>query len=464
MFRPLLTLTLVLTLGLGAGLYVASNRAAGPTIEILQPTDFVGRSAVFQATIDAPGSRLTAVEVIIEQNEEQFLLFSLSRPTEAEIDQDGPDRVRITRPFDRESHPELRSGTARLRVSARRPVLFGLRETSSSVAVDVEVRLEPPRISIVSNFHYINHGGAELVVYKISPPDSSSGVRVGDRTYPGYAAPALGTTNDKSLRIALFALLHDQDLDTPINLYARDKAGNEAQAEFDHQRFPKEFRRSRIPVSDRFLRQVVPRILERVSDLSDEDPDGSDQGWLDLYLFINDELRRRNRKTLAALAVETTEQMLWEGPFLQLSNSKVESGFADHRTYVHGGKEIDQQVHLGFDLASTANAPILAANHGTVIYADYLGIFGNCVVIDHGIGLQTLYAHLSSIAVSRGDQVQQNAHLGLSGQTGLAGGDHLHYATLLQGHPVSPIEWWDSHWIEDRILRKLQAAFQDTSP
>lgn len=464
MFRPFLALTLVLILGLGAGLYVASNRAAGPTIEITQPTHFVGRSAVFQATIEAPKSKLTDVEAVIEQSGEQFLLFSLSRPTEAKIDQDGPNRIRITRPFDRDSHPELRSGTARLRVSAKRPVLFGLRETSSSVAIDVEVKLEPPRISIVSNFHYINHGGAELVVYKISPPDSSSGVRVGDRTYPGYAVPPLDTNNDESLRVALFALLHDQDLDTPINLYARDKAGNKTQAEFDHQRFPREFRRSQILVNDRFLRQVVPRILERVPDLSDESPDGSDQGWLDLYLFINDELRRRNRKTLAALAVETTEQMLWEGPFLQLSNSKVESGFADHRTYVHDGREIDQQVHLGFDLASTANAPILAANHGTVIYADYLGIFGNCVILDHGMGLQTLYAHLSSIAVSRGDRVQQNEHLGLSGQTGLAGGDHLHYATLLQGHPVSPVEWWDSHWIEDRILRKLRAAFPETSP
>ena len=211
-------------------------------------------------------------------------------------------------------------------------------------------------------------------------------------------------------------------------------------------------------MSNAFLRRVVPAIVDRVPELADEQPDGTDEEWLDLYLFINGELRRRNRDLLVALANDTSPRMLWNGAFRQLSNSQVESGFADHRTYVYEGRDVDQQVHLGFDLASTANAPILAANHGRVVFADYLGIFGNCVVVDHGMGLQSLYAHLSSIAVRPGEQVQQNQRLGLSGQTGLAGGDHLHYAVLLNGRPVSPVEWWDQHWIEDRVLRKLDEA------
>ena len=95
------------------------------------------------------------------------------------------------------------------------------------------------------------------------------------------------------------------------------------------------------------------------------------------------------------------------------------------------------------------------------MYADYLGIFGNCVVIDHGMGLQTLYAHLSSINVQNGDIVMKDQAIGRSGQTGLAGGDHLHYATLLAGRPVSPIEWWDEHWIEDRVFRKIRALEMD---
>ena len=456
MGRALLILALVVAIGLGAGYYVASNRASAPTIEILSPTRLVGRTAVLEATVETPQGQLTRLEAFIEQDDQRLPLFSLDRPADAEVRQDGPDRIRITRSFDRTSHPGLRAGSARVTVSATRPVFFGLRERSASVLVDVEVRLDPPRLSVVSSFHYVNHGGSELVVYRVTPPDAQSGVQVGDRLYRGYPASGAGISSDDTLYVAFFALLHDQDLTTPIELYARDEAGNESRSKFDHRVFPRQFPRSRIQVSDGFLRRVVPAIVERAPDLADEDPDGSDAEWLDLYLFINGELRRRNRTTVAALADDTTPRMLWNGSFRQLANSQVESGFADHRTYVHEGDEIDQQVHLGFDLASTANTPVRSANQGRVIFADYLGIFGNCVIIDHGMGLQSLYAHLSSIEVSPGDEVGQEQQLGLSGQTGLAGGDHLHFTMLLQGHPVTPVEWWDPHWIEDRVLRKLR--------
>lgn len=456
--RLLLVLALAAVVGLGAGLYRGVSRAAGPAIDVVRPAGFVGRTAVFEATVEAPEAELTALAAVIEQDGAAFPLYALDRPAEAEMRQEGPDRVRISRAFDRESHPELRSGPAQVRVSAARPLLFGLLERDAEAVVDVEVRLEPPRLAVVSSFHHINHGGAELVVYTVSPPDAESGVTVGDRYFPGYPAAGLVEGAGDDLRGAFFALLHDEDFEAPIALHARDPAGNEGRAEFDHRRFPREPRRSRIEISDAFLRRVAPAIASRAPELADEDPDGSDEDLLDLYLFINGELRRRNREQLIELAAGTSPRMLWEGAFHQLSNSQVESGFADHRTYFHEGKEIDRQVHLGFDLASTANAPILAANRGVVLYADYLGIFGNCVIVDHGMGLQSLYAHLSSIGVAPGDRVEQEQPLGLSGQTGLAGGDHLHYATLLHGYPVSPIEWWDPHWIEDRILRKLWAA------
>ena len=123
------------------------------------------------------------------------------------------------------------------------------------------------------------------------------------------------------------------------------------------------------------------------------------------YVRINTDLRQENAEYLLALAEKTEPRLLWQGPFRQLGNSQVESGFADHRTYLYDGREIDQQVHLGFDLAATANVAILASNHGVVIHADFLGIYGNCVVVDHGMGLQSLYAHLSSIGVQVGDAV-----------------------------------------------------------
>ena len=145
-------------------------------------------------------------------------------------------------------------------------------------------------------------------------------------------------------------------------------------------------------------------------------------------------------------------------PFHAFANNKVEAAFADFRTYTYQGKDVDKQVHLGFDLASFANAPVLAANRGKVLWASDLGIYGNCVVIDHGLGVQSLYGHLSSVDVKVGDMVEKEQVLGKSGMTGIAGGDHLHFTMLVNGHMVNPIEWWDPHWIQDRVTRKLQEA------
>src|SRR5262249_5512666 len=158
-------------------------------------------------------------------------------------------------------------------------------------------------------------------------------------------------------------------------------------------------------------------------------------------------------------APQTSPELLWKGVvFHAFGNTKVEAAFADFRTYVYQGREVDKQVHLGFDLASFAGAKVVAANRGKVMFADELGIYGNCVIIDHGMGVQSLYAHLSSFAVKAGDLVEKDQELGRSGMTGLAAGDHLHFTMLVNGHAVNPIEWWDQHWIQDRILRKLHDA------
>jgi murein DD-endopeptidase MepM/ murein hydrolase activator NlpD len=250
----------------------------------------------------------------------------------------------------------------------------------------------------------------------------------------------------------VFALRHDQDLETPIAVFARDRAGNEARASFVDKVFPKPFRQSRIELDDRFLNRVVPEILDHASDLN------APSDRLQAFLAINGELRRKNAERIKTLTANTSPSMLFTGPFVQLGNSKVEASFADHRTYVYQGKEVDRQVHLGFDLAATARVPVVAANGGTVLLAEWLGIYGNCVILDHGLGVASLYGHLSSIDVAPGARVERGQTLGRSGLTGLAGGDHLHFTLLVGGEPVNPVEWWDSHWMADRLERKLREA------
>ncbi len=218
--------------------------------------------------------------------------------------------------------------------------------------------------------------------------------------------------------------------------------------------FEKPFKHSRIELDDRFLNRVVPEILQHSPEAKMAPPaQGADM--LPGFLKVNGELRRLNGETIAALARSTSPTRLWNGPFVQLGNSKVEASFADHRTYLYQKKEVDQQVHLGFDLAVTANVAVVAANAGTVVHASWLGIFGNCIVIDHGMGVQSLYGHLSSFDVKVGETVTRGQIIGRSGMTGLAGGDHLHFTMLVAGHPVNPVEWWDAHWIQDRVDRKL---------
>jgi murein DD-endopeptidase MepM/ murein hydrolase activator NlpD len=442
----------LLALLLGAGAWIWASRQPGPTIAIRQPERFIGQLTSLEVTVEAPGGRFNQIEIAVEQDGKALPVFALGQPSEVGLKQESADRIYIMRPIGKQAIPELREGAARIVVRASRPLLRGMRQAESTAAREVQVRLQPPRVGVLSTHHYVNHGGAEFVVYRATPQDVASGVRVGDRVYPGFPGSAVGI-DDPAVRVAFFALLADQDLNTPVELFARDEAGNQATALIEHRPFPKPFRRSRIEVDDRFLQRVVPSIATNTRDMQIDTSDP-----LQAFLRINGELRRRNAETIAALAAKTAAEMKWKDNFQQLGNSQVEAGFADHRTYFYKGKEVDQQVHLGFDLAVTANVPILAAQRGAVVFADYLGIYGNCVIVDHGLGVQSLYAHLSSIDVKPGQQVEKGETLGRSGMTGLAGGDHLHFTMLVNGHPVNPVEWWDTKWMQDRVFRKVSEA------
>jgi murein DD-endopeptidase MepM/ murein hydrolase activator NlpD len=455
--KYLVGLVLLLLL-LAGGTYIVAGRMTPPSIAIEKPEKFIGTATPLDVVITAPdASAMKPLRIVLEQNGKQTTLFSLDEPGKAQIKQEGADKVRITQDIGKQTVPDLQSGAARIIVTAGRPVLRSIRTVESTATRDVQVRLERPRVSVISTHHYINHGGTEFVVYRATPEDVESGVVVGDVEYPGY--PAAGATiegaivKDPAVRVAFFALLYDQDLNTPMRVYARDPAGNTARADFDHRVFPKPFKKSQIPLDDKFLDRVVPAILEGTTDVK---PEGDN---LAKFLVINGELRRKNAEKIASFAKQTSPQLLWQGVvFHPFTNSAVAASFADHRTYFYKGKEVDRQVHLGFDLPRTAQAPIVAANRGKVLFAEELGIYGNCVIIDHGMGVQSLYAHLSSIEVKPGDDVNKEQLLGRSGLTGLAGGDHLHFTMLVNGQMVNPLEWWDAHWIEDRILRKIRAA------
>ncbi len=451
-FLKFLVFLLVLAIVVGGVAWFWAGRSAGPTVTIRQPGKFVGQNSSLELMAEAPEGKFTSIDVTVEQSGKTFPVFTLDQP-QGNIRQESAERLYVMRPVGKKAIPDLQSGPARIVVTASRPVLFGLRNVSSTTTHDVTVRLEPPQVSVLSTFHYINHGGSEFVVYRATPADVESGVRVGNIEYAGFPATAVGITSDPALRVAFFGLLFDQDLNTGFNVFARDPAGNEALAALDHQVFPKPYSKSRIEIDDRFIGRVVPAIASN----SPQEKIPTDD-LLSGFLKINGDLRQKNNQYLMELAKKSEPRMLFKGPFQQLGNSQVEAKFADTRTYVYKGKEVDRQVHLGFDLAVTANVPIVAAEAGTVVHASDLGIYGNCVVIDHGLGVQSLYGHLSSIGVKVGDHVEKGSELGRSGMTGLAGGDHLHFTMLVGGQQVTPVDWWSKQWFEDRVHRKIVAA------
>lgn len=303
----------------------------------------------------------------------------------------------------------------------------------------------PPRIEVLSGQHYLRQGGSETVLYRLSESDATSGVQVGDRRFVGV--PVGG---DPHLRLAIFALAYDQPAEAPITLWAVDTAGNRSQTRFWYKTFSQNFRRRDIEVTDQFIASVAPEILSHAGVQAAPTP-------LDTFLTINRELRVRDNARIEELTRTASPELLWDQPFLQLSNSKVEAVFADRRSYFYQGRKVDEQTHLGFDLASLAQTVAEASNRGRVVFADYLGIYGNTVILDHGLGLYSLYAHLSSLAVEPGQLVERGQAVGRTGQTGLAGGDHLHYSMVVQGVQVNPVEWWDPEWVRLRVASRLSS-------
>ena len=303
----------------------------------------------------------------------------------------------------------------------------------------------PPSINAMSRSHNLNMGGAGLVIYRISTDTQESGVLVNDQLFPGVP---IGETS-REMYLCYFAVPYQgKKEDMSLYLWAKDRAENITQGPFFYHIRRKRFRRDKIRISERLLDAVVSSFPTELFE--------HDASPIEKYLFINRELRKTNYDELREQCRPFIEERLWDGPWLRMKNAATMALFGDQRVYYHGGKIIDRSVHLGVDLASLARAPVQAANAGRVVLAQDLGIYGKSVLIDHGQGLSTLYGHLSGISVTVGQSVAKGEIIGNTGKTGLATGDHLHFGFLVHGVPVNPIEWWDAHWIQDNIERKLR--------
>jgi len=337
----------------------------------------------------------------------------------------------------------LSDGDALLRVAVRD---FAWRRwfhgNSGLLEMPFRIDTRPPQIQVFSQAHNISQGGAGLVVYQVSEPCSRSGVRVGEAFFTGFG----GRFQDLLTMVCFFALSHEQGPGTKLALEAVDMAGNTSRTGFVHYIRPRAFAKDTIELSEAFMEAAAATLANN---------QGTATTALERFLAVNRDLRQENDQVVQQVSKASEPTLYWEGTFLRLPAAAPRAGFADRRTYVFQGTAIDNQVHLGVDLASLAQSPVPAANRGKVAHVGAIGIYGQTVIIDHGFGLMSLYAHLSSIAVGKGQIVEKGQPIGRTGATGLAGGDHLHFAMLVHDTFVTPVEWWDAHWIADNVTAKL---------
>ena len=411
----------------------------GPGVALShKPGPISGKMEVVMTLRDT-GAGLKDVTVEAVQGDKSISILSKQYPV-------GTHDARES--FTLASKPGLKEGPFKLRITATDRSVFPFGAgNSTDMPLDFTYLNKPPSVAVLSTAHNISRGGAGLVVYTVNREVEKTGVVFDGRFYPGYLQSG-----------DIYACLFPFPYNTPEERFipkvlAVDRAGNERLTGIYYHVLPKSFRSDRLELSDGFLEKVATEFRDRFPQAATP---------LEIFVKVNSELRMQDSKTFSEIGRNTSPVPLWEGDFLRLPNSAPRGTFGQIRSYFYQGKQVDQQTHLGIDLASLAHAEVPAANRGKVVHAEDLGIYGQCVIIDHGLGLQTLYGHLSRINVKAGDEVKKGQIIGNTGDTGLAGGDHLHFGVVVSGEEVNPIEWWDPSWIKNNVTSKLEAAKQGT--
>ena len=400
-------LLLLAALALAAALVATLRVGPAPSVEIRTGARAIGARTPLVVVASAAGRGLSGLRVEVEQRGTAHVVARREHRPLASWAWSGArterDELRVE--VGRAAVPALVEGEAIVRVVAERAPTWLRHPVPVVEERRLPVRLVPPALSLLSSQHYVAQGGSGVVLYRVGATSVRDGVRAGALFFPGAPLPGGG----KEDRLALFGVPWDLTDEAQLRVVAEDDAGNAAEVAFVDRFFPRPPARDRITLEDAFLAKVVGEIRQQTPELEDR---GS---LLENYLLINRDLRRKNAEELVALAGRSAGGFLFTEPFVPLRNAKVMSAFADQRTYLYRGAEVDAQTHLGFDLAVVARTPVPAANRGVVLLARYFGIYGNTVVVDHGLGLATLYSHLSSIDVKEGQAVERGAVLGRTG-------------------------------------------------
>ncbi|MFZ5759033.1 MAG: M23 family metallopeptidase [Thermodesulfobacteriota bacterium] len=430
----LLFLLPVLLLIATAGVLFLLFELEKPRIDIDGKLDLIGGQRRIAFTVSDAKSGIREIRVAVRQAGVEKPVLEKKFERQGYFRSAGQHEIKAEAVIDSKGLG-LQDGPAELLFLARDFSLWGLlRGNRTEQIFPVTLDTKPPLVSLVDSSRYIKPGGAGMITYQVSEAVARHGVLLNDIYHPGFPIP----TKD-GLYGAIISLSYDTAEISQARIEAVDQAGNIGNASFSMLLKKVNFKQDSITISDNFLQAKMPEFAQHYPQMS-----GS---LLDQFLFVNNTVRIENNNKIMEVCRTSTPERLWEGRFGRMEGSG-RAGYADHRTYFYQGKEVDKQVHLGMDIAATERYPVQAANRGRVVFADYLGIYGNMVILDHGLGVCSLYSHLSAMSVAVGDMVDKGAVIGNTGTTGMAGGDHLHFSMLVNGILVNPVEWWDQSWMD----------------
>lgn len=310
-----------------------------------------------------------------------------------------------------------------------------------------------PVLSIVANSYKIQKGGSAVVIFKADDPHMQS-LRIETNFGKTFIAQPFYRQGYYASLLAWPA----QNESFSATVVARDRAGNETRSAVPLRLKDHVYKVSNIELSDAFLDG-------KIAELANEYPQtaGVDDR-LEQFRIINEKVRADNEKIIHDVTSKVSKKMIVDfnpAPFYPLVNGQKVADFADHRIYSYKGQEnVSQAYHMGLDLASVHNGPIISSNGGMTVFSQPNGIYGNLPIVDHGFGLFTLYGHCSEVHVQEGDAVGAGQEIAKTGLSGYAMGDHLHFGVLVQGIEVRPEEWMDTKWISDNITSVIDYAKQ----
>ncbi|HDZ61841.1 MAG TPA: M23 family metallopeptidase [Nitrospirae bacterium] len=421
----LILLFILIIAGISYGAYKLFFIAA-PVVEGLEAFS----SLPIEKIITLTGHNLKSIDIYIYQGDRKIDLLK-------DIPEIGEKTYSIqVKPKDL----GLVDGSAQVIVRARSGILKDIKHTISSTIDTV-----PPKLEVLGATSNIYQGSGGVAHIRAEGAESVF-IKLNEHIFSAFKSQSGSGPESSSEYFAFFPAPIDTPAGSTFYAVAKDAAGNRAIRALPSKLREKEYSSSLINIDDAFINTVISPLLNEL-DISDP---------VKAFKKVNEEWRLESVNKVRDIAGKTTAEILWQGSFLQMKNSMVMAKYGDKRTYIYNGNAVSQSTHLGYDLASVEKSPVEAANSGIVRFTGEIGIYGNTVIIDHGLGLMSIYGHLSTILETEGQSVEKGEIIARTGSTGLAGGDHLHFGILIQGYEVSPLYWWDNNWIKVNVLKYLK--------